>query len=169
MILVLKMTKKYHITWYWCQNIRNNMVEKRVKKFGQGPPPPPFRAMPERNRFLLWEVFPNIWILRTRWSSNGLMFVDNSEMCNNLSHLIKARVNSHKIPIWRLCWWARSHGGDHPGCHFPYNKPQCIHITLKFQFTWHLDKNNTCLNDSKSDSFIELSRTSGARYRFVPT
>ena len=26
------------------------MVEKRVKKFGQGPPPP-FRAMPERNRF----------------------------------------------------------------------------------------------------------------------
>ena len=39
MILVLKMTKKYHITWYWCQNIRDNMVEKRVKKFGQGPPP----------------------------------------------------------------------------------------------------------------------------------
>ena len=56
MILVLKMTKKYHITWYWCQNIRDNMVEKRVKKLGQGPPP--FRAMPERNRFFLWEVFP---------------------------------------------------------------------------------------------------------------
>ena len=32
------------------------MVEKRVKKFGQGPPP--FRAMPERNRFILCEVFP---------------------------------------------------------------------------------------------------------------
>ena len=42
MILVLKMTKKYHITWYWCQNIRDNMVEKRVKRFGQGPPPPLF-------------------------------------------------------------------------------------------------------------------------------
>ena len=27
------------------------MVEIRVKKFGQGPPLPPFRAMPERNRF----------------------------------------------------------------------------------------------------------------------
>ena len=27
--LVLKMTKKYHITWHWCQNIRDNMVEKR--------------------------------------------------------------------------------------------------------------------------------------------
>ena len=39
MILVLKMTKKYHIAWYWCQNIRDNMVEKRVKRFGQGPPP----------------------------------------------------------------------------------------------------------------------------------
>ena len=34
------------------------MVEKRVKKFGQGPPPP-FRAMPERNRFFLCEVVPN--------------------------------------------------------------------------------------------------------------
>ena len=34
------------------------MVEKRVNKFGQGPPPPPFRAMPERNRFILFEVFP---------------------------------------------------------------------------------------------------------------
>ena len=27
------------------------MVEKRVKKFGQGSPPPPFRAMPERKHF----------------------------------------------------------------------------------------------------------------------
>ena len=34
------------------------MVEKRVNKFGQGLPPP-FRAMPERNRFFSWEVFPN--------------------------------------------------------------------------------------------------------------
>ena len=31
-------------------------MEKRVKKFGQGPPP--FRAMPERNRFFFCEVFP---------------------------------------------------------------------------------------------------------------
>ena len=36
-----------------------HITEPRVKKIGQGPPPP-FRAMPERNRFLLWEVFPNI-------------------------------------------------------------------------------------------------------------
>ena len=33
------------------------MVEKRVKKFGQGSPPPPFRAMPERKLFLK-EGFP---------------------------------------------------------------------------------------------------------------
>ena len=32
MILVLKMTKKYHITWYWCQNIRDNMVKKKGSK-----------------------------------------------------------------------------------------------------------------------------------------
>ena len=52
MILVLKMTKKYHITWYWCQNIRENMVEKRVKKFGQGSPPPPlFGQCPKENIF----------------------------------------------------------------------------------------------------------------------
>ena len=55
MILVLKINKKYHLTWYWCQNIRDNMVEKRIKKFGQGLPP--FQAMPERNRFFSWEGF----------------------------------------------------------------------------------------------------------------
>ena len=43
------------------QKVSNNMklmskykgkqVEKRVKKFGQGSPPPPFRAMPERKHF----------------------------------------------------------------------------------------------------------------------
>ena len=32
------------------------MAEKRVKKFGQGPPPS--QAMPERKRFLLKEMFP---------------------------------------------------------------------------------------------------------------
>ena len=47
MILVFKMTKKYQITWYWCQNIRENMVEKRVNKFGQGPPPPLFGQCPK--------------------------------------------------------------------------------------------------------------------------
>ena len=31
--------------------------KKRITKFGQGPPPH-FRAMPERNRFFLWVVFP---------------------------------------------------------------------------------------------------------------
>ena len=31
------------------------MVEKRVKNSGKAPP---FRAMPERNRFFLYEVFP---------------------------------------------------------------------------------------------------------------
>ena len=51
MILVLKMTKKYQITWYWCQNIRENMVEKRVKKFGQGSPPPPFSGNAQKKTF----------------------------------------------------------------------------------------------------------------------
>ena len=34
------------------------MVEKRVKKFGQGSPPPLFRAMPERKRFFFHDGFP---------------------------------------------------------------------------------------------------------------
>ena len=38
-------------------NIRDNMVEKRVKQFGQGSPPP-FRAMPERKHFFSQEGFP---------------------------------------------------------------------------------------------------------------
>ena len=38
LFLVLKMTKKYHITWYWCQDIRDSyMMEKRTEKFGQCP------------------------------------------------------------------------------------------------------------------------------------
>ena len=37
------------ITWYWCQNIRDNMVEKRVNKFGQGSPPPLFGQCPKEN------------------------------------------------------------------------------------------------------------------------
>ena len=31
---------------------------KKGQKIRARPSPPPFRAMPERNRFLLWEVFP---------------------------------------------------------------------------------------------------------------
>ena len=34
---------------------------KKGQKIRARPPPPFFRAMPERNRFLLWEVFP-YWI-----------------------------------------------------------------------------------------------------------
>ena len=35
---------------------------KKGKKIRARPSPPPFRAMPERNRFFLWEVFPyTIW------------------------------------------------------------------------------------------------------------
>ena len=45
------------------QKVSHNMIlmskykgqpgEKRVKKFGQGPPPPPFRAMPKRKHSFL--------------------------------------------------------------------------------------------------------------------
>ena len=34
-----------------CQNIRENMVEKRVKKFGQGSPLPLFGQCPKENIF----------------------------------------------------------------------------------------------------------------------
>ena len=34
------------------------MVGKKGKIIRARPSPPPFRAMPERNRFFLWEVFP---------------------------------------------------------------------------------------------------------------
>ena len=57
MILVLKMTKKYHITWFWCQNIRDNMVEKRVNRFRQGSPPPLF-GNARKKTFFSQEGFP---------------------------------------------------------------------------------------------------------------
>ena len=53
MILVLKTTKKYHITWYWCQNIKGQHGGKKGQKI-RARPPPPFRAMPERNWFFMW-------------------------------------------------------------------------------------------------------------------
>ena len=34
------------------------MAEKKANKFGQGPPLPPFRALPKRKHFFLQEVFP---------------------------------------------------------------------------------------------------------------
>ena len=40
MILVLKVTKKYYITLYWCQNVRDSMVEKKGQKIRAGPSPP---------------------------------------------------------------------------------------------------------------------------------
>ena len=53
MILVFKMTKKYQITWYWCQNIRENIVEKRVKISGRGLTPPPFSGNARKKTFFL--------------------------------------------------------------------------------------------------------------------
>ena len=50
------------------QKVSHNMIlmskykgqpgEKKGQKIRARPSPPPFRAMPERNRFFLWEVFP---------------------------------------------------------------------------------------------------------------
>ena len=51
LVLLMILVLKYQITWYWYQNIRENMVEKRIKQFGQGSPPPFFCAMPERKHF----------------------------------------------------------------------------------------------------------------------
>ena len=84
----------------------------------------------------------------------------------HLSHFIQARVNSNKIPVWRLCRGAWGEGGAGPRCHFPDNKSQCIDVTLQPGFNatkLRFDRSSTCLNDSQSDSFIELSSTSGAR------
>ena len=49
------------------------MVEKRVNKFGQDPPPP-FRAMPERNRFFMGGVplYPQ-GVLRVPVGVNNLL------------------------------------------------------------------------------------------------
>ena len=41
-----------HITWYWCQDIRDSyMVEESPKNWARPSHHPPFRAMPERNVF----------------------------------------------------------------------------------------------------------------------
>ena len=64
------MTKKYHMSWYWCQNIRDNMVEKG-KNSGKALPPPHFRAMPERKRFFIRGVPLIPLYFYTPWDSRS--------------------------------------------------------------------------------------------------
>ena len=59
-ILVLKMTTKYHITWHWCQDIRDSyMVEKGPTNLGEALPPL-FGQCPKENVFFPCEVFLNL-------------------------------------------------------------------------------------------------------------
>ena len=59
MIVVLKMTKKYTHNMILMSRYKGQLHGgKRANKFGQGPPPPPFRAMPERKHSFLQEVAP---------------------------------------------------------------------------------------------------------------
>ena len=74
MILVLKMTKKYHIIWYWCQNIRDIMVEKRVKKLGQGPPP--FSGNALKKSIFLCDIFPNSKSLKASMHGDIVLYLN---------------------------------------------------------------------------------------------
>ena len=96
MILVLKMTNKYHITWYWCQNMRDNMVEKRVKKFGHGSPPP-FSGNARKKSFF----FRRASLSHTPWYCSYKWFGTNW-------------LKSRPLDIW---WWQ---------CHSHCVTPQCI-------------------------------------------
>ena len=50
------------------------MVEKRVKKFGQGSPPPPFRAMPKRKHFFFQEGFPKL--MAFAFTQSGVSYIN---------------------------------------------------------------------------------------------
>ena len=58
MILVLKMTKKYHITWYWCQDILKGQLHggKRAKRLRPFPPPPYSSNARKKTVFLMCGV-----------------------------------------------------------------------------------------------------------------
>ena len=59
-LVMLKMTKKYTNNMILMSRYKGQLHGgKNAKKIGQGPPPPTFRAMLERKRFFLCEVFPN--------------------------------------------------------------------------------------------------------------
>ena len=123
MILVLKMTKKYHITWYWCQNIKDNMVEKRVKRFGQGPPPPPlFGQCPkEIDLFYVRSSLSDAIISTELWElyfdrDQGKMTCQSPTRCCLEATTIKfiepvllsfsQNVKSYMIePASSWCWW----------------------------------------------------------------
>ena len=85
------MTKKYQITWYWCQNIRENMVEKRVKKFGQGTPPIPFRAVAKRKFFFTGGLPYVSFFHRLSWPQLGFIWLRTASAG----------------AIWRLPWCAK--------------------------------------------------------------
>ena len=135
MILVLKMTKKYHITWYWCQNIRDTMAGGRKgKNIRAGVSPPPFRAMPERKHFFSQEGFPK---------SREMAVVNNigtifTMFCTFLSFLVK----SDNIAVVRfvILRWPATHSSAIDAC---YNwLPQslcrwcsapCTHVSVSSQ------------------------------------
>ena len=56
------------------------MVGKKGKIIRARPSPPPFRAMPERNQFFLWEVFPNEEIFRFIRFQSIFLFLLSLEM-----------------------------------------------------------------------------------------
>ena len=58
MILVLKNDQKVSQNMILMSKYKEQHGGKKGQKIRARPSPPPFRAMPERNRFLLWEVFP---------------------------------------------------------------------------------------------------------------
>ena len=81
MILVLKINKKYHLTWYGCQNIRDNMVEKRIKKIRAGVSPPLFGQCPKEIFFMGGAPLPWKWIrlCPDLISFQGLSYYKHSE------------------------------------------------------------------------------------------
>ena len=58
MILVLKMNENVSHNMILMPKYKGEHGGKKGQKIRARPSPPPFRAMPERNRFFLWEVLP---------------------------------------------------------------------------------------------------------------
>ena len=134
MILVL-MTNKYHITWYWCQNKRDNIVGKKSKKFGQGPPPILFGQCPKKIDFSSVRC-SLIAIKDTQISGSAFLAFLHSLMtsfttlCLSLSSFSSTIISMTTIAPTTYIY-CRQHDHKH---HLQHSlQPLCPHLASPFQ------------------------------------
>ena len=76
------------------------MVEKRVKKFGQGPPPPPFSGSARKKKIFSQDGFP--YVMATSFFYIYIYIYKLTERPVGLLNAIFVLSNMKKNKIWQI-------------------------------------------------------------------